>query len=65
MRINDYVAGRAAKPAGLTRVAPAAEDFCHGAQGARESVRIQRAAADGMRQIMREQVRSGACPSEM
>jgi hypothetical protein len=51
MPINDYVAGRAAKPAGLTREAPVAEDFCHGAHGARESVRIRRAAADGRRQI--------------
>jgi hypothetical protein len=55
MPINDYVAGRAAKPAGLTRMAPAAEDFCHGAHAGRKSMRGRRAAADGRRQIAREQ----------
>jgi hypothetical protein len=47
MPINAYVALRPAKPAGLTRVAPAAEDFRHGAHGGRERVRIRGAAADG------------------
>jgi hypothetical protein len=54
--INAYVAGRAAKPAGLTRAAPEAEDFPHGAHAGRQSVPIRRGAADGMRATRREPV---------
>jgi hypothetical protein len=55
MPINDYVVGRAVRPAGLTRRAPAAEDFCHSEHAGRKSARIRRAAANGRRQMAREQ----------
>jgi len=47
--INAYVASRAARPAGLTRAAPAAEDFLRGTHDGRGSVQIRPGAADGMR----------------
>jgi hypothetical protein len=57
MAINAYVASRAVKPTGLTRAAPAAEDFPHGAHAGRRSMRIRRRATDGMRPTRRERVR--------